>query len=290
MNSIIQTLWGVLLAKYNNVNDVLFGSIVAGRPYSIPNIDSLVFNLINTVPSRVSFNDNDKLIDLILLAHEDYIKSDSYHFIPISEILETTARKMESIKSIFVYENYPSKASNSVNADNDFKSTLLSAKDALEYDLTLLCGIENGNLHFIFKVNENKFDSKLIHFIFESLSSLIDQFIKYNEVQVSRIELPRSNQLDLINNLSCGKSCNEGQFKSIVEIFEGIVNDNLDCIAVKGFNRNFTYDELNKESNLWASYFRDCKQLAKQSVIAILLERSDNTIPIILGILKAGMV
>src|SRR5687767_1991200 len=35
LNTIFQCAWGLLLAKYNNVNDVVFGSVVSGRPAEI---------------------------------------------------------------------------------------------------------------------------------------------------------------------------------------------------------------------------------------------------------------
>lgn len=39
MNTVMQTIWGVLLQKYNNSNDVVFGSVVSGRPEGIPGIE-----------------------------------------------------------------------------------------------------------------------------------------------------------------------------------------------------------------------------------------------------------
>ncbi|KAF6612190.1 hypothetical protein HFE02_26710, partial [Paenibacillus sp. EKM11P] len=53
INTLIQTVWGVLLQKYNNSTDVVFGSVVSGRPGDIPGVEHMIGLFINTIPVRV---------------------------------------------------------------------------------------------------------------------------------------------------------------------------------------------------------------------------------------------
>src|SRR5207244_3594064 len=53
LSTLLQAAWAVLLSRYCNTEDVLFGITVSGRPYDFPEIDSLVGLLINTLPLRV---------------------------------------------------------------------------------------------------------------------------------------------------------------------------------------------------------------------------------------------
>ena len=52
-NTIFQTAWSILLSKYNNTDDVVFGSVVSGRPSDIEGVESMVGLFINTIPVRI---------------------------------------------------------------------------------------------------------------------------------------------------------------------------------------------------------------------------------------------
>lgn len=39
LSALIQTAWGVLLQKYNNVNDVVFGAVISGRQCRVQGIE-----------------------------------------------------------------------------------------------------------------------------------------------------------------------------------------------------------------------------------------------------------
>lgn len=53
--SVMYTLWGVLLSKYANQDDIVFGTTVSGRNADVPHIEKMTGLFINTLPLRVSF-------------------------------------------------------------------------------------------------------------------------------------------------------------------------------------------------------------------------------------------
>ncbi|MEK4355466.1 condensation domain-containing protein, partial [Paenibacillus sp. FSL R5-0475] len=53
LNTMMQTIWGVVLQKYNRANEVVFGAVVSGRPAVIPGIEKMVGLFINTIPVRI---------------------------------------------------------------------------------------------------------------------------------------------------------------------------------------------------------------------------------------------
>ncbi|MGL4590184.1 MAG: amino acid adenylation domain-containing protein, partial [Mycoplasmatales bacterium] len=52
-STILETTWALLLQKYNNVDDVLFGKVVSGRNVDIDGISATVGLFINTLPVRI---------------------------------------------------------------------------------------------------------------------------------------------------------------------------------------------------------------------------------------------
>ncbi|MGK5549950.1 condensation domain-containing protein, partial [Streptomyces sp. URMC 127] len=53
LSTIFHTIWGILLQKYNNNDDAVFGSVISGRPAEIEGIEHMVGLFINTIPIRV---------------------------------------------------------------------------------------------------------------------------------------------------------------------------------------------------------------------------------------------
>lgn len=51
--TLIQTVWGLMLQRYNRTDDVVFGSVVSGRPSVIPGVEKIIGLFINTVPVRI---------------------------------------------------------------------------------------------------------------------------------------------------------------------------------------------------------------------------------------------
>ena len=63
--SVLYSAWGVLLQKYTNNDDVLFGTTVSGRSANIKDIETIVGLFINTLPLRVTTHDCETDISLI---------------------------------------------------------------------------------------------------------------------------------------------------------------------------------------------------------------------------------
>jgi hypothetical protein len=58
LNTVFQALWGLVLQKYNNTDDVVFGAVVSGRPAGLPGVEKMVGLFINTIPVRISIVKN----------------------------------------------------------------------------------------------------------------------------------------------------------------------------------------------------------------------------------------
>ncbi|MCU6340062.1 hypothetical protein KW823_26465, partial [Enterobacter quasiroggenkampii] len=60
LNTLMQAAWGIILQKYNNTGDAVFGGVVSGRPAEIPGIESMIGLFINTIPIRVVCEADDR--------------------------------------------------------------------------------------------------------------------------------------------------------------------------------------------------------------------------------------
>ncbi|MCK4763299.1 MAG: hypothetical protein KAW12_13965, partial [Candidatus Aminicenantes bacterium] len=107
--SLLYTAYGILLQKYNNSADVIFGATAAGRAAKIKGIEDMVGLFINTLPLRVESESGEKIADLLKKVNKAVQKREQYESTPLVDIkayspLDSTE---ELFDSIVVIENYP---------------------------------------------------------------------------------------------------------------------------------------------------------------------------------------
>ncbi|MCP5054749.1 MAG: non-ribosomal peptide synthetase, partial [bacterium] len=107
VNTIFQTLWGLLLQSYNNCDDVVFGAVVSGRPAHIEGIEKMVGLFINTIPVRVRTWQDQGFRHLLKILHENGNISRSYEYVPLAEIQANSQLKGNLIDHLLIFENYP---------------------------------------------------------------------------------------------------------------------------------------------------------------------------------------
>ena len=107
LNTIIQTVWGIILQRYNNADDIVFGAVVSGRPYDITGIEKMVGLFINTIPVRIKSVKNKTFTELLQETQQSALQSEAYSYYPLAEIQSLSKIKQNLVDHIVVFENYP---------------------------------------------------------------------------------------------------------------------------------------------------------------------------------------
>lgn len=111
-NTLLQGLWGVLLAKHNHGRDVVFGSVASTRPPELAGSDSMLGPCIGLLPLRVRYEAGDSFRDLLGILRERTVDwLDNVHC-ALTDIQAQghsggAGRPSELFGHYFVYENYP---------------------------------------------------------------------------------------------------------------------------------------------------------------------------------------
>src|SRR5262249_51171144 len=136
VNSLVQASWGILLGRYNDRQDVVFGTIVSGRPATIVGVEAMAGLFINVIPVRVTFCEQEtveQVLGRVQRATEDGL---SHHYIPLPDI--QTSPKM--VDHLLVYESYPIDERLLTRAgagDRALRVTDVQTHEQTHYDLTV---------------------------------------------------------------------------------------------------------------------------------------------------------
>jgi|GEM_PF-731952 len=107
VSTILQAAWGILLFNYNRTRDVVFGCVVSGRPAALKGVDTMVGLFINTVPVRMSFEEEETLASFLQKVQANAIASEPHHYHSLYEIQAQSRAGRSLLDHIMVFENYP---------------------------------------------------------------------------------------------------------------------------------------------------------------------------------------
>ncbi len=289
MASFLQTVWGILLQKYNNKSDVIFGSIVSGRPAEVLGIDDMIGLFINTIPVRVKSDKQTRFIDLAQGLMHTSALSKEHEFFPLAEIQNLSEQKSNLINHIFVVENFNIVDDNIApkkSIDSGLRIETIEAFEQSHYDLSVVVN-PKAQLEIDWSFNLNRFSVEFIETIRDQVTKLILDIVAQPELKVSDLEIISAEEENLVQ-----KNFNETKEavdlnKTLVQAFEEVVSLKSELPALAYNSTVLTYKELNSRANKVAHKLI-AQGVGPNSIVPLLIDRSEEIIIGILAVMKAG--
>jgi surfactin family lipopeptide synthetase C len=109
--------WGALLSGYSGDQDIVFGTVVAGRPPELRGNESMIGVFFNVLPVRVCLAPGLKLVEWLLTLQADDLESRQFEYISLVDIQgwSTIPRSMRVFDTVLIYENYSGASSSRLN-------------------------------------------------------------------------------------------------------------------------------------------------------------------------------
>ncbi len=285
--ALFYTAWGLLLNKYSNANDIVFGTTVSGRNVPLQGIEDMTGLFINTLPLRVNINESDNILNILKKVDYTLKTRNDYQHTPLVDIkaCSNIGSRDELFDTIVVIENYPLD-SILFSADDSIKIEKYSINEITNYKLTLAI-IDFKGLKLQLSFNNNEFSSEIAGLMLKHYENIIEIMINEPAIKYAELELitkaEKEQMLKALNSTNAAYPKN----KTIHELFEEQVEKTPDNVAVVLGTKALTYEELNRRSNQLARLLRK-KGAGSENIVAIMAERSIEMIVGIIGILKAG--
>ncbi|WP_340019603.1 HAD-IIIC family phosphatase [Paenibacillus sp. FSL H3-0457] len=226
--------WSLLLEYSNRQGDIVFGTVVSGRPPEISEIDKIVGLFINTVPLRVKINYKDSVDVLLTQLEKNISERAEYENTSIPEIKDFIKynKSTNLFDSVVVVQNYPL-----------FDNNLSSLSTCLEFiyektnfDLTIQ--IENyGETSVNFLYNSELFNVYRI-------KQIMNKYIKTLELLIS------NERMSIEELFSC--------IKNTTEVIEDNLEEKLNVII----SSTFTSELIEPYMSWWLNHFNESVQIS----------------------------
>ncbi|HEX6639742.1 MAG TPA: amino acid adenylation domain-containing protein, partial [Thermoanaerobaculia bacterium] len=283
LNTVVQTLWAVLLGHLTGRDDVVFGVTVSGRPPQLAGVEQMVGLFINTVPLRVRLRAGAPLTSIFAEVQERQMSMLPYQHVGLAEILRTVPGG-QPFDTIFAFENYPVEAT-ARDVTDELRIAGAGYRGATHYPLSLMVAPGDG-LQFRFDYDATRFSRATIDGFVARFQRLIDAAIATPDALLHQLPFlaaeERTQLLQVINDTAA-----ELPEAGLAKLFQEQVARDRDAIAVVFEGTSLTYGELNARANHLAHHLRR-NGVALGSLVAVRLDRGAELIVGLLAILKAG--
>ncbi|MGB3468537.1 MAG: amino acid adenylation domain-containing protein, partial [Cyclobacteriaceae bacterium] len=292
LNTYFQGIWGYLLSKYNQTDDVIFGSVVSGRPPELQGIENMIGLFINTIPVRVRFTTDDTPSSLLKSLQEQSIQGSSYHYLSLTETTSHVDLGADMINHLLIYDNYPQKEFSAKDqyVEENTGLTLESTETVEEnnYPLNITIIPKEGVLSIDFRYNANLFDGRYLERVKVHFENLIHQFLEHENTQLNELvylsEEEKHEQLNVFSHREKSYFLK----KNVLELFEEQVRQTPDSQALIKSGTSYTYEELNRVSNQLAHCLISNYAIKPKALVGFKLLRDEWSVITMLAILKTG--
>ncbi|HLP48865.1 MAG TPA: condensation domain-containing protein, partial [Candidatus Kapabacteria bacterium] len=289
--SMFYTAWGILLQRYCNSEDIVFGTTVSGRSADMKGIEDMVGLFINTIPLRIKAYPGETVIDAVFWIDQVLWEREKFENTPLANIrsYSSVGGSGSLFDTIIVIENYP--LDNHLVPEGSLLSIYSHAMiGTTYYDLSIgIMSFKEIEIKFIFK--QELFDKGGIENLAGHFKGIIQNMIENPGTALSQLEIisceEKNRMLYEFNNTGV-EYLND---KTIHRSFEEQVERTPDHTALVGEagKIHLSYGLLNEKSNRLAWYLRK-KGVKPDNIVGIMIGPGIEMITAIFSVLKAGGV
>jgi amino acid adenylation domain-containing protein len=284
LSACLQTAWALLLARYGDTDDVVFGATHAGRPASLAGSGRMIGVFLSTVPVRVRVDADTTLRELLRRLFDGQPARDENAWAPLASIQRASDLPggAQLFESIVVFENYPVSRPG-VRAGLEVGS--VRGYDRTNYPLTLLA-MPGARLTLRLAYQTNRFASDEIARMLGHLEALLERLPEQAGESVGSLSMTTARELAAISAWNAiARPYRTGI--TLVDLMEEQAERTPDAVAVSFEGASLTYRELHRRADALAERLA-ARGAGPETVVAVELERSLELIVALVGVLKAG--
>jgi amino acid adenylation domain-containing protein/non-ribosomal peptide synthase protein (TIGR01720 family) len=287
LNTLAQGCWALLLSHYSGESDIVFGATVSGRPAELAGAETMIGLFINTLPVRVQFKDDERVLTLLTKLQAQQAEASRYVYSPLAQVQAWSElpRGEPLFESLMVFENYPVDLP-LAELPGGLEISSSRNIERTDYPLTVII-VPNDELTVRLVYDCRRFGRTMMTRMLAHLQSLLEDIATGDDQILSRLSLlsEAEKHATVIEWNDTGAEYPTAVcFHHMVEIQ---VMNAPDALAVSFEGQHISYGELNARANQLAHYLRRLG-VGLETRVGIGVGRSPEMVIGRLAVLKAG--
>jgi non-ribosomal peptide synthetase component F len=280
----VLAVFGVLLHRYSGATDIVVGTPVANR--NSPDLENLVGCFINALALRLDLSEDVPFLDLLTRVRRMVQEALQHQDLPFDKLVdELKPPRTRSYTPVF-------QVMFNLQREWTEKARRLEIRPVPVHngtsmvDLTLSLTESDIALDGYLEYSSDLFDEPAIARMAEHFDTLLTSVLAHPARPLSALPLLTAAERQRIFEGWNGTS-REWPPELVPAMFEAQAARTPGNVAVVHEGRELTYRELDRRANQIAHLLRSF-QIGPGSLVGVLLEKSLDTLPALLGVMKAG--
>ncbi|MDE2470957.1 MAG: methyltransferase, partial [Bradyrhizobium sp.] len=250
INTVVQSAWALLLGRYCDTEDVVFGVTVSGRPTDVPDVERIIGLFINTLPLRVRVEPGALVSDLLQQVQRRQTELFDFQYSPLAQVQQWSKLPLGTplFDSIIAFENYPAELPDAAAAIRTIRVDDVRAVERTNYALTLQFST-NQALSLRLLYDATQVDGTTIARLTDHLDRLLDGIVAEPQGRVSELALlGEAERHQLVfgwNDTAVGYP----QEHCLHELFAVQAARTPEAVAVSCEDKALSYGELEQRAN-----------------------------------------
>ena len=284
LGTLLQVLWSVLLMRYNNRGDVVFGYVDSGRRPEIEGIEQLLGLTINTVPVRIVADEQCTLPTLLANVQQQFIAANRYNWLSLADIQQECALKNALVTHLVAFQNMP----DAPQVNSSFVLEEIGGYDRTNFDFGLV--IQPGADTIIgFNYNSLEYSDARIEAMGRHFVNICDAVIGDSRKVLHSYSLLEAHEESAILAASYGATKELDERCGVLQLFADAARAHPDKSALVGADATWSFAELARAVDAVAVRLGVCGATHEQP-IGVLLERNSKLVVAALAVMRAGGV
>ncbi|RKP38021.1 hypothetical protein BJ085DRAFT_40295, partial [Dimargaris cristalligena] len=290
---LIKAAWALLLSRYTDQPDVIFGNTVSGRALPLADIESHLGCLINTVPFRVRADETMTVAEWVTAIHnssQQVVSFEHHHISEINTWVEGENRPSDLFNTLVVYESYPNTGTDCLDHPVTFTDT--GFLESSDYPLTLVVQMECGELSACLSWNSFQFGPVYIDTLSKHLCTLFNGLVfalanADGQIRIQDLEMlsPEEHEV-MVKQFACPRRTIDRD-ACVPALFTRSVQIRPNVTAVEYEDTKWTYAHLYHQSLSLAQQLLD-RGVQRETPIGLLIDRVPSTIAAFMGLQLSG--
>ncbi|WP_154677240.1 non-ribosomal peptide synthetase [Parafrankia discariae] len=284
LNSAVQGAWAVMLGLLTRRDDVVFGTVVAGRPPEVPGVEAMIGLFVNTVAARVRLDPAERTADLLDRVQDASARLLGAHHLPLHELHRLAGHRV-LFDTLVVVENYPSTAG--AEAADSLGSRIRAAdvEDATHYPLALFV-VPDERLYVHLDHRPDDVGRAQAEALLAGFGRVLTAFAQHPDGTVAQLDLLPPEQRDQARAAWAAAAVAVPE-PDVPGLLAAQARRTPSAVAVIFGGRRTRYDELDAAAGRFAGALRS-RGIGPGTVVALALERSTELVTALVGVLKSG--
>jgi len=287
LNTLFQGAWALLLARTAVAREVVFGSVVSGRPAELPGVESMVGLFINALPVRVRVDPAEKLLPWLAALQESQLEQRRFDHSLLEQVQVWAGmpRDRPLFQSLLIFQNFPLDPLDQ-RGEIDFEMRASRLKESTHYPLALYAAPDGEAMLLGLSYHLQRFDAAAAGRLLGMFRHLLAGFCALPEARLSAIPLLRPEERREILAAGRGPVAPGLGATPVPRRIAEQAARTPEATAVESGESRLTYAELFRAAGRLGGYLRGLG-VGRGEVVGVCLERSLDLVVGLLGIWRA---